>query len=196
MKKILALFCLIIFVASAAFAGSLYYTSRNGDVLEVGTNLPINKNLKSNLVCNTFSFTYGMYTYYLVKDDGNGYSRKSLVGCEDYSVTNIFDPLILLNDDKVMEKLTTEELKKANIRFVKLKSPMGQLDIRNKSNDFSLDNIAYIDLNQLRYYSDDYGKVSMYLKPKHENSYYGSKYMKEISITIQSKQKRQADRMF
>lgn len=196
MKKILILFCLSIFVISVAFAGNVYYTNRNGDILEVGTNFPINKNLKSNLSCNTYSFTYRMYTYYMVKDDGTKYSRKSLLGCEDYSISNLFDPLVLTNDDKVMEKLTADELKKANIRFVKLKSPMGQLDIYNKKNDFNLDNIAYIDLSQMTYYSDNYGKVKMYLKPIKENSYYGPKHMKELIITIQSKSKQQADKMF
>ena len=89
-----------------------------------------------------------MDKYYLVKDDNSDYTRKSLVGCEDYSITNLFDPLIQLNSDNILEKLTSNELQKANVRFVKLESPMGGLNIKNKDADFDLDRVAYIDLTK------------------------------------------------
>ena len=196
MKKFFYLFIFCLLTTSIVYASS-YYVSRTGEILQVGTNIPIKKDMKANLTCNTFSFQYRMDKYYMIKDDGSLYNRKNLVGCEDYSITNIFDPLLLLNSDKITEKLTSNELKSANIRFVKLKSPMGQLDIENKKNDFDLDKIAYIDLSKLDYFSYDHAQVRMYLRPNNENSYYSnSKYMKELFINIQSKSKQQADRMF
>ena len=129
---------IICILTTSIVLASNYYVSRTGEILQVGTNTPIPKDMKANLTCNTFSFQYRMDKYYMIKDNGNEYNRKSLLGCEDYSVTNIFDPLIMLNSDRVIEKLTSNELKNANIRFVKLKSPMGQLDLDNRNNDFDL----------------------------------------------------------
>ena len=130
----------------------------------------------------------------MVKDNQQPYTRKSLLGCQDASATNKFDPLALLNTDRVTEKLTGEELRNSNIRFVKQKSPMGELDLNNKTNDFDLDKIAYLDLTKLREFSKDYGEVDLYLKPENEYTYYiPSTYMEKIVLEIRSKTEYQAD---
>ena len=140
-KYLILLFCCFVTILSAT-ASIAFYTSRTGEILQNGTNTPIIKNMNSNLTCYTYSFSLYMDRYYMVKDDSSEYSRKSLLGCEDYSITNLFDPLVMLNSDNILEKLTSDELQKANIRFVKLKSTMGELDLQNKKNDFDLDKIA------------------------------------------------------
>ncbi|MBR6298579.1 MAG: hypothetical protein IKR34_04980 [Candidatus Gastranaerophilales bacterium] len=195
-KYLILLFCLFATILSA-FAGTVYYVSKTGEILQIGTNTKISKNMNSNLTCYTFSFTYGKDKYYMVKENDSKYSRKSLLGCENYSITNMFDPLVMLNSDNILEKLTSDELRKANIRFVKLKSTIGNLDLPNRNHDFNLDKIAYIDLSKMTYNTKENGEVTMYMKPKNEDLYYSSNgYMKDIVITIQAKSKQQADRMF
>lgn len=87
---------------------------------------------------------------FVIKVDGIKYymvQNNKILG-EDSTLNTIYQPLYLLdkNNDK---KITSAELKNGNIRFVRLNNS-GQLELNNKSLDYPLANISYIDLNTLR----------------------------------------------
>lgn len=87
---------------------------------------------------------------FVIKVDGIKYymvQNNKILG-EDSTLNTIYQPLYLLdkNNDK---KITSAELKNGNIRFVRL-NKSGQLELNNKSLDYPLANISYIDLNTLR----------------------------------------------
>lgn len=87
---------------------------------------------------------------FVIKVDGIKYymvQNNKILG-EDSTLDTIYQPLYLLdkNNDK---KLIGAELKNGNIRFVRLNNS-GQLELKNKSLDYPLANILYIDLNTLR----------------------------------------------
>lgn len=87
---------------------------------------------------------------FVIKVDGIKYymvQNNKILG-EDSTLDIIYKPLYLLdkNNDK---KITSAELKNGNIRFVRLNNS-GQLELNNKSLDYPLANISYIDLNTLR----------------------------------------------
>ena len=87
---------------------------------------------------------------FVIKVDGIKYymvQNNKILG-EDSTLDTIYQPLYLLdkNNDK---KITSAELKNGNIRFVRLNNS-GQLELNNKSLDYPLANILYIDLNTLR----------------------------------------------
>lgn len=87
---------------------------------------------------------------FVIKVDGIKYymvQNNKILG-EDSTLDTIYQPLYLLdkNNDK---KITSAELKSGNIRFVRLNNS-GQLELNNKSLDYPLANISYIDLNTLR----------------------------------------------
>lgn len=87
---------------------------------------------------------------FVIKVDGIKYymvQNNKILG-EDSTLDTIYKPLYLLdkNNDK---KITSAELKSGNIRFVRLNNS-GQLELNNKSLDYPLANISYIDLNTLR----------------------------------------------
>lgn len=87
---------------------------------------------------------------FVIKVDGIKYymvQNNKILG-EDSTLKTIYQPLYLLdkNNDK---KITSAELKNGNIRFVRLNN-LGQLELNNKSLDYPLANISYIDLNTLR----------------------------------------------
>lgn len=87
---------------------------------------------------------------FVIKVDGIKYymvQNNKILG-EDSTLNTIYQPLYLLdkNNDK---KITSAELKNGNIRFVRLNNS-GQLELNNKSLDYPLANISYIDLNILR----------------------------------------------
>lgn len=87
---------------------------------------------------------------FVIKIDGIKYymvQNKSIVG-QDSTLENIYEPLFKMDKNKD-KNLTSQEMKNSNIRFVRLNNK-GQLEIADKSLDYPLINIAYIDLNTLR----------------------------------------------
>ncbi len=87
--------------------------------------------------------------YYLVFENKTGnYSFKDIVGYDD-ARESIFKSLIALNSDNDNTKITGAELKKANVRLVKLQKN-GKLAFSDKSQDYDVNKIAYIDLNYIR----------------------------------------------
>lgn len=99
--------------------------------------------------CDPYIFTIGGVKYFMVRDSGGSYNRKSLLGCSEQKRT-LFNPLERLNSDSDRQRLTPEELRRAKIRFVRLKSN-GKLAVHNKNMDYSLNKIAYIDLRRVRF---------------------------------------------
>lgn len=105
--------------------------------------------------------------YYLFKDrsDGN-YTYKDILGY-DLTKKRLFEPLFDLESDGDASKLTSAELAKAGIRFVAVKTS-GKLALNDKSKDFPLESIAYIDMNKLTVSSRSalrpYGSFALYVK--------------------------------
>ena len=183
MKKLL-LFFILLGCSLPVFAAS-YYATSNG-VLRTGTTVPL-RSISASRMCNTYSLTYQGSTYYMVKDNEKPYTRKSLLGCEDYSATNLFDPIVSLNSDYSFGRLTPAELSKANIRFVKLTASLGPLDLYNKNNDLDLNKIAYIDLSYMYSISGNSGSINVYMDNPEV------KYLKSYKIHINTKTRAFAD---
>lgn len=86
--------------------------------------------------------------YYLVKDSlNNQYTLNNIIGYTDQkgSLFNAMRKLDLNKDNKI----TSSELKKQNIRFVRLDFT-NKLILHDKTKDFNIDNIKLIDLSTLR----------------------------------------------
>lgn len=84
-------------------------------------------------------------TYVLVKDrTDKNWSEKDLLGIDDPK-ENRFESLIKLNADGDYSKVTSAELKKAGIRFVRMNSK-GALLVNERNKDYDLNKIDYIDI--------------------------------------------------
>lgn len=87
--------------------------------------------------------------YVLVKDRKDGkWSEKDLLGFDDPK-TNRFASLVKLNSDTDFSKVTSAELKKAKIRFVRINSD-GALLVNDRTKDYNLNKIDYIDIIDLK----------------------------------------------
>ena len=100
------------------------------------------------LIFDPYAIKINGQKYYMVRDkEDNQYSVKDILGYDD-TKTELFDDMKCLNSDDDNTKITQEELKKAGIRFVALKN--NKLQLYDKSQDYNIDNIQYIDLTTLR----------------------------------------------
>lgn len=115
---------------------------------------------------------------YLVKIDGVNYimikdnptknwSKKDILGIDDTKET-IFRALKSIESDGDRTKLTPQELKRANIRFAKVDNN-GVVLANDKTQDFDLDKISYIDMINLRNIANGnitgvFGHFNLYLK--------------------------------
>ena len=163
MKKFVIIL-LILLYAGQAFAETRYITKSNGVRTMYG---PIQTNPYGvSSSCDPFIFTISGDKYYMLIDNGQGYSYKSLLGC-NYSgkKRSLHAPLEALNSDYDREKLTPRELKLARIRFVKLKTN-GRLAVYERNLDYDIDNIGYIDLRRVRFSTTGtpYGNFDIYVK--------------------------------
>ena len=85
--------------------------------------------------------------YYMVKNSATGvYTLDNIVGYGDEK-TSLFNALKSINSDSDNTKLTKEELKAAQIRFVAV-DKNGKLLLNNKAKDFV--EVEYIDLSNTR----------------------------------------------
>lgn len=97
--------------------------------------------------CDIFSVDIDGERYYLLKGSAP-YSYKNLVGCDGNYKSSMYSPL--WDFDKNMDsKLTSQELKDANIRFVLYKNKQ-RLQVNSTSTDFDLDRISSITLTNAR----------------------------------------------
>lgn len=111
-----------------------------------------------------FWIKIGGEKYYFIrsKADGN-YSYKDLLGC-DKSKKQLFEPFYELNRDDF--KLTSKELADGGIRLVREKLN-GTLEVEDKTKDFALENISYIDMTTIATFYDRFlrpsGNFTMYV---------------------------------
>lgn len=147
LKKILFLFFLLQVSIGFSSADERSFTVRNGVRTMYGY-MPTSSSYGAYTDCDPYIFEIGGEKYYLVRNGGS-YSRKSLLGCSE-SKRSLFNPLEALNSDGDRERLIPEELRRANIRFVRVKAN-GKLDVYNENSDFDLDDLAYIDLRRVRF---------------------------------------------
>lgn len=166
MKKVLSvfLFYLMFFVWNPIFALSSVYENPN---------MPKAYTIFSTKFAESTPFwiKIGDTKYYLIRNraDGN-YTYKDIVGC-DKSKKQLFEPFFEMNGGD-RTKLTSEELVDADIRFAALKIN-GKLELNDKSKDFPLENIEYIDMLTTATYADrflrPYGNFTMYVKTERGN---------------------------
>lgn len=106
--------------------------------------------------------------YVLVKDRADkNWSEKDLLGIDDPK-ENRFESLIKLNSDNDYSKVTSNELKKAGIRFVRMDSK-GALLVNERNKDYDLNKIDYIDIINLKRTANSestgiFGHFTVYLK--------------------------------
>ena len=87
--------------------------------------------------------------YVLVKDSkDNNWTPENILGYND-SKDKLFYSLKMLESDGNSLKLTEHELKNANIRFVLLNKD-GTLELNDRTKDFDLKKVQYIDMKNLR----------------------------------------------
>ena len=86
--------------------------------------------------------------YYLVKDSlNNQYTLNNIIGYADQK-GSLFSAMRKLDLNKD-NKITSSELKKQNIRFVRLDFT-NKLILQDKTKDFNINNVEFIDLSTLR----------------------------------------------
>ena len=173
MKKFAILLFTIVFTMNVSFAEEIKWTverntssevSENPVVLETKSSrfgnvdflkLPI-KRTGSEINSVNIPLALGLIAVlgskdpFVIKVDGIKYymvQNKSIVG-QDSTLENIYEPLFKMDKNKD-KKLTSQEMKNANIRFVRLNNK-GQLEMSDKTLDYPLINVSYIDLNTLR----------------------------------------------
>lgn len=119
-----------------------------------------------------FWIKIGSTKYYMIHEKTNGsYTQKDLLGCEK-DKDRLFEPFYEMDTNQDF-KLTAKELKVSRIRFVSQKLN-GKLELEDKTKDFSVDNIDYIDMFTLATYSDKiarpYGTFNMFVRTENGNT--------------------------
>lgn len=126
------------------------------------------------LLLDPYVITIDGNTYVMIKDNGDkNWSKDNLIGINDPK-GNRFESLIKLNSDKDYSKITPQELKNANIRFVR-KDSKGRLLVNDKTKDFDLNKIDYIDIINLKRTANSdvtgiFGHFTVYIKSKNSKS--------------------------
>lgn len=156
MKKFILLIITLIMTNCQVLADSRYFTVRNG-ISTINGVIPVTYGAYTD--CDVFSMSFERAKYYLIKDNGTKYNRYSLLGCDGSQKESIFTPLLAINTDSNQNQISPEELRNANIRFVRVKMT-GKLDVYNKNNDFDINRISYIDIKRRRYSTSLYPSAS------------------------------------
>ncbi len=169
MKKFVLLFILIS-SALQANAASRYITVQEGVPYFYG-NIPTNIYV-AHTSCDPFMVKIDGTKYYMLFEIGNSnYSYNNLLGCTGASKYDMFTPLRNLERDGDVSRLTGEELKSAGIRFV-AQNFDNTLAYNDKTKDFDLNKISYIDMTRLRITpaAVAYGNFDVYVKKDGSNS--------------------------
>ena len=161
LKVLFVLLSLIIYSLPSA-AESRFFTIQTG-VPAIYTNLGT-PTFGAYSSCDPFIMKVDGIKYYMMYNSSSGYTYKNLLGCSGQK-NSLFEPLYNLESDGDNSKLTGEELESAGVRFVKVKNN-GYLDVNNKSSDFGIKKISYIDLSRLRISTGPrpYGNFDVYVK--------------------------------
>ncbi|MCR5265587.1 MAG: hypothetical protein K6E29_03225 [Cyanobacteria bacterium RUI128] len=197
MKKILMVL-VTLFVSSAVYAHQLYDyknmpINNSGNIRQNGCNEHVQIPAKSQFNISRMLLGAGAVSAailpamlldpYIVKIDGVNYvlvkdradknwSEKDLLGFEDPK-TNRFESLIKLNSDGDHSKVSSAELKKAGVRFVRMNSK-GVLLVNDKKKDYDLNKVDYIDIINLKRTANSeatgiFGHFTVYLKTSNPN---------------------------
>ena len=170
MKKLVIFLVLVSTYLLFGIVGSYAYTTWEDNYYDYYNKNNIPLQLTPDLFrfsdSNPFWITIKGTKYYMFKSRSDGsYSYKDIVGY-DLTKKRLFEPLFDLESDGDDSKLTSAELAKAGIRFVAVKTS-GKFALNEKSKDFPLENIAYIDMNKLTASSRSalrpYGSFSLYV---------------------------------
>ncbi len=192
MKKIFALL-IVMFMSAGVYANQLYeYKNRPindvGNYKQRGCNEHIQIPAKNQFnIARTFlgmgaagavMLPAMLLDPYIVKIDGVNYvlvkdradsnwSEKDLIGIDDPK-GNRFESLIKLNSDLDYSKVTSAELKKANVRFVRMNTK-GVLLVNERKKDYDLNKVDYIDIINLKRTANSestgiFGHFTVYLK--------------------------------
>lgn len=108
-----------------------------------------NSNSALRTFLDPYIVTINDKNYVLVKDSkDDNWTPENILGYND-SRDNLFYSLKQLESDGNGAKITSHELKNANIRFVLLNSD-GTLELSDRTQDFDLKKVQYIDMQNLR----------------------------------------------
>ena len=108
-----------------------------------------NSNSALRTFLDPYIVTINDNNYVLVKDSkDNNWTPENILGYND-SRSDLFYSLKQLESDGDALRITEKELKHANIRFVLLNSE-GVLELNDRTKDFDLKKVQYIDMKNLR----------------------------------------------
>ncbi len=170
------------------FAASRYFTVQQGIPSFHGMT-PTN-NFVAHSSCDPYMVKIDGTKYYLMFETGGGYTYKNLLGCTGTRKYDMFTPLRDLEKDNDTDKLTAAELKNSGIRLV-ARNFDGTLAVNDKTKDYNLDNVSYIDMTRLRITPSavGYGSFDLYIKKE-------SGSLKKIIGKVQMMPIRRAEKMY
>ena len=147
MKRFLiTVICILAFsVTNKANADVNYFSIQKG-IPTLNGNIPTAE-FTAYTSCDVFSMEVDGEKYYMLKGSAP-YSYKNLVGCDGNYKSSMYSPLWDF-DTNMDSKLTPQELKAANVRFVLYKNRQ-KLLVNSTSTDFNLDRISSITLANAR----------------------------------------------
>lgn len=187
LNKIFAVIIILFITASYTLAETRTHTIRRGVRTMYGYIPTPSYGAYTN--CDPFILTVSGYKYYMLIDRGQPYTYKSLLGCNGHK-RSLLGPLEALESDGDGEKLTPAELRRAHVRFVKLKTN-GRLAVNEKNLDFDINKIGYVDLRRVRFSisTAPHGNFDVYLKRE-------SGSLRKVVASVYSHSVRTAQRMF
>lgn len=188
MKKFIVLMVLFLAASVSANAESRYFTVQYGIPAFRGWT-PTGYFVASS-TCDPFMVKIDGVKYYMMFGGAENPSSKNLLGCSGRRKMDFFAPLRALDSDGDYESLTADELRSAGIRFV-------AADIHNtllyndKSKDFDMNKVDYIDMTRLRVTpaAVGYGNFDLYIKDERGK-------LKKIIGKVSVAPKHWAERMF
>lgn len=171
--KLFSILCLMICVCGTTFAEEIYsvegvnsgnmqtsspsgdnnynlktYSKNNVNYIKVPPSETESIKLSMNRLKNDpyYIKVDGVKYYMVVKSKNNNYNIKNILGYGDKR-SDLFESLKKLNTNND-DKISLDELKKANIRFVQLSNK--KLLVNDTTKDFDINKISYIDIKNIR----------------------------------------------
>ncbi len=163
MKKFIVLMILFLAANMPVNAESRYYTIQQG--IPSFRGWTPTGNFVASSSCDPFMVKIDGIKYFMMFDGAKKPSLENLLGCSGGRKVDFFTPLRDLESDGDYSKLTASELRNAGIRFV-------ATDIHNtllysdKSKDFDMNKVDYIDMSRVRITpaAVGYGSFDLYIK--------------------------------
>ena len=188
LNKVIAVVVILFITAGYTLAETRTHTIRRGVRTMYGYIPTPSYGAYTN--CDPFVLTVSGYKYYMLIDRGQPYTYKSLLGCNCSKKRSLLGPLEALESDGDGEKLTPAELRRAHVRFVKLKTN-GRLAVNEKNLDFDINKIGYVDLRRVRFSisTAPHGNFDVYIKRE-------SGSLRKVVASVNSHSVRTAQRLF